>query len=105
MKPISYFVQNTELNDLTRKYGDNFKGMSRDDRNSVIACLALFYAQCRAYPGTFPPPLYRMSDYMNPDLDRTSDNFEQICDSLDDLTVSECFKLLHALTQQEMEQD
>ena len=105
MKPIEYFVQTPAIDSLIAEYGQHLKDMDRDDRNCLIACLALCYAQCRAYPGALLPSFYSMSNYMDPNLDRTSDEFESICDSLDDLTVSETFKLLHALTQQEMEQD
>ena len=103
MKPIQYFVQNETIDALTERYGQHFKDMFRDDRNAVIAVLALYYAQCRAWPGTNPPEIYDMSNYMNPDTDRTSDDFEWVCEQLDELTVSECHSLLHALTQQEIE--
>ena len=103
MKPIEYFVQTPAIDDLVDHYGNHFKDMPRDDRNALIACLALKYYQCRAYPGTTPPALYDMTNNMNPDTDRTSDDFEAICDQLASLTGIECFSLLHALTQFEVE--
>ena len=105
MKPIEYFVQTDSIDVLIEAFNQHFRSMNRDDRNALIACLALKYAQCRAWPGLIPPSIYAMSDYMNPDTDRTSDDFQAICESLNDLTVGECFSLIHALTQQEIERE
>ncbi len=105
MKPIEYFVQTPAIDSLIAEYGQHLKDMDRDDRNCLIACLALKYSQSRAWPGANPPSLYEVSDYMDPDLDRTSDEFESICERLDGLTIGECFSLIHALTQQEIERE
>lgn len=102
MKPIEYFVQNETIDAMVNQYGQHFRGMNRDDRNALIACLALKYYTCRAWPGLLPPSLYSMSNHMDPDTDRTSDIFEEICGWADYLTIGECFSLIHALTQQEI---
>ena len=104
MKPISDFVYHHKVEQLVAlNYGDGFQMLCRDNRNALMACLALKYAQCRAWPEHTPPILYDMSQFMNPDLDRTSVDFEVLCNFLDELTLSESHLLLHALTQQEIE--
>ena len=94
MKPITYFVQNQEINELVENFGDNFEDMETCDFNGLTVALA--------WKRMMGPDHYSVSDAVgifDPNAEHTTELLNHICEHVDKMSYESMMLLLTAMTQ------
>ena len=94
MKPITYFVQNTQINELVAEFGERLQDMEPCDFNGLTVCLAWKRLMGE---DTFYSPGDAL-EIFDPEYNHTTNQLVDICECVNKMSYESMMLLLTAMT-------